>query len=200
MTNYCHPNAYGAEGVDHINISVRSQTRLGLLLDPSYYKIVDYPHIGKFSSVLNLWYWLKTSPLDDSVRRLTGFKLRNRIAGMVQQKHVHNFRAIIALATYRKLLQYPHILDDLRNLPADVDFISYYTPKGSAIRICSNYAATVVEIVQLIKRAVDKGQTPDYTPLLTRHSAQEFYFLEPFLMENFGPDSLASFNNSSVVD
>lgn len=193
MPNYFDPNSYSDEGVDHINISGQSATRLGKLLDPSYLKVIHYPHIGKFNSVLNLWYWLKATNMDDQLRKLTGVKLKNRIADNEGQAKVHNFRSIIAYATYLKLQEYPHILKDLRTLPKGVEFVSYYTPKGSAVRMCSNYAPVVVEIVRMIKEALDRGEEPDFGLLNTRDSAEGFYYLEPFLRERLGAEKLSRF-------
>lgn len=191
MASYFDPNAFNDEGVDHINISGQSQTHLGKLLDPSYLKVIHYPHIGKFNSVLNLWYWLKTDNLDDQLRNLTGVKLKNRIINTTGQKKVHNFKSIIGHATYIKLKEYPHIIRDLKNLPESVQFISYYTPKGSAVRMCSKYAPIIVEIINVIKKAVDQDKEPDFKSLNTCKSSEGFYYLEPFLLDKLGLDKFS---------
>ena len=181
MSKFFHPNSFLKEGEDHINISSQSLTQIGLLLDPSYYKVIDYPHIGKFSSVLNLWYWLKTFPLDDSLRKLSGLRLKNRMSGKCPTRNISNFKAIIAQATYMKLLSYPNTVAQFKALPSDCVFLSYYIPKGSSLRICSSYASIVVEIATLLKKAIDTGVEPDFTSLMTRGHTSEMSFLKAFL-------------------
>jgi hypothetical protein len=194
MPTYFNPNAFGDEDVDHINISNQSKTQIGLLLDPSYFKVIDYPCIGKFGSVMNLWYWLKTSPLDDSLRRVTGFRLKSKLATINTKHKVPNFRAIVATATYLKLKQYPHILRQLKALPKEVSFISYYVPKGTGLRMCSNYAAIITEIVVIIKDALDREEEPDFGCLINESDAVGYFYLEPFLVAHFGVDRLREFD------
>lgn len=198
MLTFSNPNAFGEEGVDHLNISNQSKTQLGLLLDPSYFKVVDYPHIGKFGSVMNLWYWLKASPLDDSLRRVTGFRLKDKVSSGNTQNRVPNFRAIIATATYLKLKQYPHCLKQLRELPEGRQILSYYVPKGTGLRMCSNYAELVCSLVSVIRLALREGAEPDFTKLATYPSDARYFFLEPFLLENFGADRLAEFTTAAA--
>lgn len=184
--NFNHPNSFGKEGVDHINISNTSKTQLGRVLDPSYYKTFTYPHLGGFKSVLNLWCWLKTEPLDDSIRKLTGHHLKSRLRGT--SCAVIHFKAIIAVATYEKLKSYPALIKQLKRLPDDVQFVSYYHPSGSAVRLCSGYAAVITEIANVIRQEIKTGREPDFTSLATRGHNCALSYLEPFVREHFGQE------------
>lgn len=184
MLSFLNPNSFGKEGVDHINISKMSTTQLGLLLDPSYFKVIDYPHLGKFASVLNLWYWLKSDPLDDSFRRTTGFRLKGKIQQVDTRNKVPNFKAIIGEATYIKLKQYPDGIKYLKSLRREVQFISYYIPKGTSIRMCSSYAMLMGEIVEVIRKDLREGREPDFTCLASHPEAIESHFLQLFLHKN----------------
>lgn len=184
--DYNRPNYFGQEGLDHINISSRSDCHLGRVLDPSYYLVTNYPHLGRFSSVLNLWYWLKSDPLDDRLRKLSGKKLRQVMLHSTSSVQVTHFKAIIATATYAKLLQYPALVEQLKSLPTHVSILSYYYPGGCAVRLCSGYAKVMVEIVDVIRQALVNGVEPDFTSLATRGCSCKLSFLSPFIRERFG--------------
>lgn len=187
MNNHNHPNSFGAEGVDHINISCSSDTKLGKVLDPSYYSAVNYPYLGKFKSVLNLWFWLKISPLDDSIRTLTCRKFKERIFGSGHTtSYVPNFKAVIALATYNKVMKYPDLIEELKNLPADIMFLSYYHPAGSAVRLCSGYAKVITEIAEILRTAARTGEEPDLSSLVSPDCSTDLSYLEPFIESRFG--------------
>lgn len=189
--NHNSPNSFGEEGVDHINISGAALTPLGKVLDPSYRKQLIYPHIGKFGSVLNLWHWLKSDPLDDTLRKLAGRKLRDYLReNKGYARHVPNFKAIIATATYHKLKDYPLLLAELRDLSPETEFLSYYSPNGSAVRMCSSYATVVNEIAKVIKAELEKGHEPDFSILRTPCHNSGLYYLEPFLVSNLGTDKV----------
>ena len=181
MRNFYHPNSLLEEGVDHINISSQSKTHLGKLLDPSYFKVINYPHIGKFSSVLNLWYWLKSDVMDDRLRNYTGAKLKSIAPSPPNYKNVTNFKAIIAYATYLKLKDYPNALRDLKEFSEDMQFASYYTPRGSIVRMCSSYAAFMVEVAQFIQTELLKQGHISFDSMATEVGSAEYFYLEPFL-------------------
>lgn len=186
MSNdYNNPNTFGQESVDHINISARSTSRLGKVFDPSYFKAVNYPHIGKFGSVMNLWYWLRTDPVSDILRRATGEKLHKHLLTHSSDAYVPNFRAIIALATYEKIKAYPDVIEEIKKLPLGIPFVSYYTPKTSMLRVCSNYANVIVPIAELIRAALLKGEEPDFGTLLPNESDTSYDYIGPFLKRRF---------------
>lgn len=177
INHIVQPNKFSKEGLDHINISSKSLTRLGKMLDPSYGKVIYYPGIGKFSSVLNLWYWVMSDPLDDSLRNLSGHKLTNKIKS-INTKRVYHFKAIIAYATYLKLKEYPDILEEIRTLRDDIVFLSYYTPPHSLVRVTSAYAKVIVEIISEVVKQIKLDKTePDFISLTTRGISTNNYFL-----------------------
>lgn len=183
------PNSYLEEGVDHINISSRSSTFIGKLLDPSYGKSFEYPHIGRFNSVLSLWYWLRKRPLNDNLRRGSGTNLRNKIAEKTKghdNVFVPNFLSIIGYATWLKLQSYPHAIEEIRNLPPTVDLISYYVPRASCVRICSSYASGIIPIVQVIREAINRGVEPDFSVTATHPELRDLHWLEGFLTDIHG--------------
>lgn len=161
--DFRNPNGFGKENVDHINISSRSESFVGRILDLSYYKTLEYPHLGKFSSVMNLWYWLRTDPCHDAFRRATGAKLKKLLQEHNTDHYVCNFKAIIGYATYLKLIEYPHVLREIRELPEEARFVSYYVPLGTKLRVCSNYADVIVPIAEHIRRSLIHYEKPDFT-------------------------------------
>ena len=187
------PNSFLEEGVDHINISSRSATFIGRLLDPSYGRGFEYPHIGKFNSVLNLWYWLRKRPLNDSLRKGASNNLRNKIAEKTkghESVYVPNFLSIIGYATWMKLQNYPHVIEDIRNLPSTVELISYYVPKSSCVRICSSYAYGIIPVVQVIRDAIVNGTEPDFSSISTHPTLSGLCWLEGFLNETHGYEAV----------
>ena len=180
-----HPNQFLREGEDHINISGRSNLWLGQLLDPSYFKTVEYPYLGKFASVLNLWHWLRSNPSCDLFRRAHGVRQRELLKTQTLDAYVPNFPAIIGQATYDKLRDYPTALGLLNQLPDNFQLLSYYVPKNTSLRVCSNYASVVVPIAELILKALREGVEPDFSKLLSPGSDVSYAYLAPFLKRRF---------------
>ena len=185
LLDYNHPNAFTQEGVDHINISARSGTRLGKLLDPSYFKTLHYPHIGKFGSVMNLWYWLRTDRACDVLRRAAGDKLRRYMHTHRCDSYIPNFRAIIALATYDKIKAYPDSLEEMRKLSPQIPFVSYYTPQATVLRVCSNYANVIVPIAEMIRHAVLANEEPDFSSLLPPQADTSYDYVGALLKKRY---------------
>ena len=179
---YNHPNNYGKEGEDHINISIQSDTRIGKIFDPAYLKVINYKHVGKFNSVLSLWYWVRSANLDDNIRRLTGRNLKT-YAEMngVFNKFVPNFKAIIAQATWNKIRNYPGILKEIKELNPEIKLLSYHIVKSSSLRICTNYAAMITEIADCIIKAVKEGKEPDFSAFVDTKDKAGLMYLEGVL-------------------
>lgn len=179
---YSSPNNFGVEGDDHINISIQSELKLGKLLDPAYLKTFTYPCIGKFSSVLSLWYWVRSADLNDNYRRLTGNKLKMFAeANGVFGTYVPNFKAIIGQATWIKIKSYPSVLKELKELDPNVKFLSYHIVKSSDLRICSNYAAMIIDIVHEIVNAVKEDKEPDFNHLADNPNLVGLSYMEGVL-------------------
>lgn len=184
---YNRPNDFGVDGEDHINIWINGETKLGRILDPVYLKTINYNYIGKFASVQNLWFWLRTPSMDDSIRRMNARALRAYIQSQgIRFRHVPNFKAIIGSATWYKVKGYWHIIKELKNLDPSIKFLSYYTMKSSGLRVATSYSAMMIEIADIIRDAVQKGVEPDFTPLCDVPSKTRLRYLEAFL-ENILP-------------
>ena len=179
---YNSPNNVGKEGTDHINISIQSETRLGKLLDPAYLKTINYRYVGKFNSVLSLWYWVRSPSLDDNFRRLTGQKLKMYAeANGVFGNYVPNFKAIVAKATWIKIKGYPNVLKEIRELDEKTKFYSYHVVKASGVRICTNYAAMIIEVVEEIVKAVKEGREPNFELFVDKPHVSGLDYLEGVL-------------------
>jgi len=160
---YNHPNNFGDEGDDHLNISIQSKTHLGMLFDPAYLRTIHYPYIGKFSSVMSLWHWVRSSDLDDNFRGLTGRRLKMYAeANGTFGKYVTNFKAIIAYATWLKIKSYPNVINEIKKFPDDFKFLSYHILSSSELRLCTNYAGLMIDIMTVITNAVKKGEEPNF--------------------------------------
>ncbi len=182
-----HPNSYQAEGVDHINVNPKSEFYVGRVFEPSFLRVVNYPFIGKFRSISNLWVWLKVRPLDDSLRRIGLRDVQTILMNTAgRDSYVPNFKIIIAKATYLKIKNDPVAMDEIKKIPKGTPILSYYKPKGSPVRICSNYANIIVPIVNEIIDAVREGKEPDFFHLAERGLSTKMEYLEPFLTTRLG--------------
>lgn len=184
---YHHPNSYQKEGEDHINISPSSEFYVGRIFEPSFLRVVHYPLIGKFRSISNLWVWLKVKPLDDSLRRV-GVRDIQRILSTINNKnsYVPNFKLIIAHATYLKIKSDETAIAEIKKIPKGTPILSYFTPKGSPVRICSNYANIIIPIVNEIIQAVQENREPDFFSMAERGLSMQMDYLEPFLTSRLG--------------
>lgn len=198
---YNNPNNFGKEGEDHINISNQSETRLGRVLDPSYLKVINYRHAGKFNSVLSLWYWVRSKDLDDNFRRLTGRKLKlyaknNGVYG----NYVPNFKAIIAYATWLKVKSYPEVLKALKEMPDDMKFLSYHIVKSSNLRVCTNYASLIISIANEIKRAVKEGVEPDFDKFVDAPDKAGLLYMEGVLSKILTDEKINELKETPVAE
>ncbi len=179
---YNKPNEFKEEGVDHININAQSKTTIGKVFDPEYIKVIQYPHLGKFSSVLSLWYWCRCPDKDDSVRRM----VRGRLKAYAEQRklyknHVPNFKALIAQATWLKVKKYPFVLNEIKRL-GDIQLLSYYTVKSSNVRITTKYAEFIIQIGEEIIKAVKEDREPDFDFLVDNPKVADLDYTKGILM------------------
>ena len=195
---YNSPNKFGEEGVDHININMHSQTHLGKVLDPSYLKTFGYEFIGKFPSVLNLWYWLRSEDLDDTIRRLTGSNLRTYGDGNGKPNYVPNFKAIIALATWKKLHAYPRLIAEIKDMDPNIKILSYNVIRSSGLRICSNYATLIIDIVNEIFKAIREEREPDFEQFIDAPNQAGLSYLEGVLSKILSAEKIEEMKNSRV--
>lgn len=191
------PNNFGDEGVDHINISIQSGERIGKLLDPAYLKSINYHHVGKFSSVLSLWHWVRSTDLDDNYRRMSGNELKayaesNGSFG----NYVPNFKAIIGKATWLKVKAYPHIIREIKELPDGLKLLSYHVVKSSNLRICTNYAAIIIDIAKEIITAVKENREPDFSKMVDKPNLAGIDYLEGVLVKVLPAEKIEELKNN----
>lgn len=181
-SGYNRPNNFKEEGKDHLNISIQSFFPIGRILDPGYCASFEYPHLGRFKSILTLTYWLKSTVKDDSVRMLKGYKLKkfikeNRLHG----KQLTNYYAIVAKATWIRVSGRKDIVDKIRELPDDLELLSYHTDKVSGVRITTNYAKSAVMIGEEIIKAIKEDRVPDFDKFVTEPTLTGNSYLEGVL-------------------
>lgn len=182
---YNKPNQFKVEGEDHINVSLQSKTKLGRLFDPGYCLNLEYPHIGKFKSILALGYWLRSPDLNDSIRTLSGSKLKNYVKDHdLHGKRVPNYTAIVAKATWLRVSARPDVIEEIKNLPDDIDILSYSVHKTSNLRITTNYAPMVVAITKEIIRAIKADEEPNLDMFVQDKSCSGMDYLEGILSQH----------------
>lgn len=185
------PNDYGQEGEDHINLSIQSTTRMGKIFDPGYLKVVNYPHIGKFCSIFSMWCWLKSSTMDDNLRRLSGHQLVRYIDNNdISMSNVPNFKAIIAKATWDKLQAYPAVLEEMRQLPDNVQLLSYNVIRSSNLRVCTKYAALIIGIAREFISALKQEREPNFDLFVDDPSKASLDYLEGALSKVFSQEKI----------
>lgn len=186
-----NPNNFGKEGEDHINISIQSETKIGKIFDPAYLKVINYEHVGKFNSVLSLWYWVRSDNLDDNIRRLTGFKLKKYAeANGIFGKYVPNFKAIIAYATWLKVKDYHGLIKEIKELDPKIKLLSYHTVKSSNLRVCNNYAALIIDISNEIIKAIQESREPDFNKFVDNPDQAGLTFMEGVLSKVLSKDKI----------
>lgn len=177
--NFNKPNAYKGEEVDHVNISVLSKNRVGRFFDPGYCININYPFIGKFRSISSMMYWLKSPDRDDRIRTLTGTRLNKYIKeNGLRNKKVPNYTAILAQATWLKLKARPDIIEEIKKLDDDFEFLSYRTNKVTGIRITTEFAPNIIPVVKEIISAVKDNREPDFDQFLTNKGMKGSWYLE----------------------
>lgn len=166
--SYNRPNNYMMEGEDHLNISIQSSSPVGRILDPGYCANFEYPHLGRFKSILALTYWLKSPTKDDAIRMLKGYKLKKYISdNNLHGKRLPNYHAILAKATWIRISARKDIIDKVKSLPENIELLSYHTDRVSNVRITTNYAKTAVAISSEILAAIREEREPDFDMFVT---------------------------------
>lgn len=97
------------DGVTHINIYSRGQTRLGRLLTNLADKPVVHPTYGRFRTAEGLWYYLRTGMTCEDLRSMSGFeaKIKGRELPIVWHD---NFKEEFQIACRSKLDNDPELM------------------------------------------------------------------------------------------
>lgn len=194
------------EGVDHINVSPLSKLTIGRILDPQYPLPVNYPHVGRFRSVLSLWYWVRCRDHNDSPRHLVGRALK-ALSKELDLVKVNNFNEIIGFSTVLKIYQnqkderVKRAIDELSKLPPDARVISYITLK-SGIRTSTSYSGVVVpgaqETISWMRRYYLEGEK-NARPSFFK-DGDNLFGLKDTLTRFLGPDKVVELGRGPVVD
>jgi hypothetical protein len=188
---YNYPNNFKVDGEDHVNIIIQSTTKLGRLLDPRYIKVINYPNIGKFSSVSSLWAWLQCKEPNDSVRKLVGNGLREFSRSRENKNRiVPNLKSIIAYATWLKLKEYPELIKAHIDVAPQLPVLSYYVVKSNNLRICSSYAHIIIPSLQEIFKAIQEDTEPNFSYLNDRNNTSELCYLKSYLEQRLSKEEL----------
>lgn len=197
---YNHPNNFGEEGDDHLNISIQSKNFLGMLFDPAYLRTIHYPYIGKFSSVMSLWHWVRSADLDDNFRDLTGRRLKMYAeANGTFGKYVNNFKAIIAQATWIKIKTYPNVINEIKNFPDDFKFLSYHILSSSELRLCTNYAGLIIDIMTVITKAVKNDEEPNFDCFCDKNGDTSLKYLTSVLSKVMPPAKIKAMKEAEIA-
>lgn len=196
--DYEFPNNYGDEGEDHINIANGSKLFSGRFLNLTYTADVDYPVIGKFSSINNMITWLKSGTGDNALRKMPYKKLRAHPQYKVN-KFIPNFSAIAILATLSKIAKRPQVYEEIMALPRGISVLSYHTcEEDRRLRLCNTVAHRIVPIITEVIRSMHEGREPHWHEFLDVAGTVKNGFLETVVgfvaFENGRWDTCLSFN------
>lgn len=118
------------DGITHINIFSRGQTKLGQLLSNFAHTPIEIPELGRFESLEGLWYYLLTE--NEELRKLYGFKAKQLGKGLSRVPRINQsddlFRSQIKKAMRIKVNTYPEIKSMLKS--SDLPFTHYYVFNG----------------------------------------------------------------------
>lgn len=177
-----YPNNFKGELEDHVNLSVHSKCKLGKLFDPNYIKIINYPYIGKFNSVMSLWYWLNTNGENDKIRKYVGKELFTAVKDKKPYRgNIVNFRAIIGYATWLKVKEYPDLLKELKELPDSISLISYHIDRSNKLRLRTAYSNIIISVAEEIRSALKENRQPNFDKFISNKSTNKLVYLENFL-------------------
>jgi hypothetical protein len=111
-----HPGAIGVEGTDHINVSLRSVTKLGNFLALRKKTPFTHGELGEFASIEALWMYLSyevNTPEEELVIRNIHGDRRYDIIKTLRKKNTPSFKRIIHEAIKAKILSEPMIAKQL---------------------------------------------------------------------------------------
>lgn len=123
----------GRDGVDHLNIYSRGETKLGRWMSNFTKHPFVHPQHGPFDSVEGYWYWLST--YDERLRKLSGFQAKKLGKSLPRQLvigfNTEVFKNLIREAITAKLNTPPLWSGLLRQ--CTLPFCHYYVFNGRAV-------------------------------------------------------------------
>jgi hypothetical protein len=119
---------YGEEGVDHINISIKSSTKLGRFLSNRFKTPFTHPEFGEFQSVEGLWcylsYEIPSKGIEDRIRRLH-FSNTTKFVNNLVKKKTDGFKNHIYETILSKMYTHPEMAREL--IANKLPLLMYYT-------------------------------------------------------------------------
>lgn len=159
-------SAWLKDGVDHINITRGSDSKLGQMLSLDYARHWNHPILGPFQSLNTLWFFLRAKHKTDAIRDMHGNALKSFIerrcggtAGFIA-----NFRAVMMDSAYQRIKSCPEIAKAL--FESTLPFDCYRTIPESGIRIRFKHSLWFVGGYEEIRKALQEGRDPDFKLLM----------------------------------
>jgi hypothetical protein len=112
------------DGVDHINIYSRGETKLGRGLSHMASIGFDLPEDGHFNTLEGYWYWLSTGRRHEEFRALGGFECK-KMGRQMPRITLADFQSRIKIANRAKIMGCPELLRDV--IESYLPFEHYYT-------------------------------------------------------------------------
>lgn len=125
------------DGVTHINVYSKGNTKIGRMLSHFYYSPIILPEDGKFNCVEGYWFWLQMSdiPGKDVLRELLGAGAKKTGAKLREEFPNHlddiQFKKKIAVANACKIEQNTSISREL--ILSKLPFVHYYNYGGKVV-------------------------------------------------------------------
>lgn len=111
------------DGITHINIYSKGNTKLGRFLTHFARTPFQHPVYGNFESVEGLWYFLKTGMKDNYLKSLFGYAAKEH-GKKLAVVPLENFDQLINEANRIKLDTYPEIRKAIKE--SSIPFTHYY--------------------------------------------------------------------------
>ncbi len=102
------------DGIDHINVYSKGETKLGRALSNFAELPFKHPLYGKFASMEGYWYWVKTGKMHEHFREYSGFYAK-KVGKQYEAIKNPNFELDIRQGIKCKLYQRPNLFRDLLN-------------------------------------------------------------------------------------
>lgn len=150
----------GLSTLDEIQISSRSESRLGQVLSPDWKVPFVHPVFGYFASIQAYWTWLVTKRKDNSLRTMYSSQLNK-----YQHEHGHeklnNIRPLIAEALLYRIVLSSNIRNLLKSEP-EARFRVWYT-LGNGVKQDTFYSDWYSRIVRDLQAAIKNNSDFDPT-------------------------------------
>jgi hypothetical protein len=146
---------YGEEGVDHINISIKSSTELGRFLSNRFKTPFTHPEFGDFQSVEGLWcflsYEIPNPATEERVRRLQ-FNNTTKFVNALVKKKTEGFKTHI----YETILSKIYTNAEMSKVLMDnkLPLLMYYTD-AEGVRVNINHGDWLIPMFVKIRSQLE---------------------------------------------